>query len=92
MNDVVTKLRELLGSDCITDPALADGYLSDWRGLLRGNAACVLRPRTASSLSQCVRICCDAGVGVVPQGGNTGLVGGSTPDDTGLQSSSAPVP
>ncbi|TFV49683.1 FAD-binding oxidoreductase [Bradyrhizobium niftali] len=85
MNDVVAKLRELLGSDCITDPALADGYLSDWRGLLRGNAACVLRPRTTSLLSRSVRICQEAGVNVVPQGGNTGLVGGSTPDETGLQ-------
>ncbi|MBW5437532.1 FAD-binding oxidoreductase [Bradyrhizobium canariense] len=85
MNDVVARLRELLGSDCITDPALANGYLSDWRGLLRGNAACVLRPRSTSLLSQSVRICRGAGVGVVPQGGNTGLIGGSTPDETGLQ-------
>ncbi|WP_051000382.1 FAD-binding oxidoreductase [Bradyrhizobium diazoefficiens] len=85
MNDVVTRLRELLGSDCITDPALADGYLSDWRGLLRGNAACVLRPRSTDLLSQSVRICHEAGVAIVPQGGNTGLVGGATPDDTGLQ-------
>ncbi|MDA9529946.1 hypothetical protein ACM42_16265 [Bradyrhizobium sp. CCBAU 25338] len=75
----------MLGSDCITDPALADGYLSDWRGLLRGSAACVLRPRTTSMLSRSVRICQEAGVDVVPQGGNTGLVGGSTPDETGLQ-------
>jgi FAD/FMN-containing dehydrogenase len=85
VNDIVDKLRELLGSDCITDPALADGNLADWRGLLRGRALCVLRPRSASSLSQCVRICREARVSVVPQGGNTGLVGGATPDDTGLQ-------
>jgi FAD/FMN-containing dehydrogenase len=85
VNDVVSRLRELLGSDCITDPALADGYLSDWRGLLRGKAACVLRPRSAILLSRSVQICREAGVSIVPQGGNTGLVGGSTPDDTGLQ-------
>ena len=85
MNDVVARLRELLGTDCITDPALADGYLSDWRGLLRGSAACVLRPRSTDLLSQSVRICHEAGVSVVPQGGNTGLVGGATPDNTGLQ-------
>lgn len=85
MNDVVARLRKLLGNDCITDPSLADGYLSDWRGLLRGKAACVLRPRSASLLAQSVRICQEAGVSMVPQGGNTGLVGGSTPDATGLQ-------
>ena len=77
-NDVVIKLRELLGSDCITDPALTDGYLSDWRGLLRGT-------KSASLVSQSVRICREANVGVVPQGGNTGLVGGATPDESGLQ-------
>ncbi|WP_210418991.1 FAD-binding oxidoreductase [Bradyrhizobium sp. NAS80.1] len=85
MNDVVSKLRNLLGSDCITDPAVTDGYLWDWRGLLRGSAACVLRPRSANLLSQSVRICREAGVSIVPQGGNTGLVGGATPDDIGLQ-------
>jgi FAD/FMN-containing dehydrogenase len=85
VNDVVTRLRELLASDCITDPALADGYLSDWRGLLRGKATCVLRPKSTDLLSQSVRICHEAGVAVVPQGGNTGLVGGATPDDTGFQ-------
>nr|WP_256468811.1 FAD-binding oxidoreductase [Bradyrhizobium sp. 173] len=53
--------------------------------MLRGSAACVLRPRTTSLLSRSVRICQEAGVDVVPQGGNTGLVGGSTPDETGLQ-------
>ncbi|XSC47547.1 FAD-binding oxidoreductase [Bradyrhizobium sp. RDT10] len=75
----------MLGSGCITDPELADGYLTDWRGLLRGRATCVLKPNSIELLSQCVRICRDAGIGIVPQGGNTGLVGGATPDDSGLQ-------
>jgi FAD/FMN-containing dehydrogenase len=85
MNDAVGKLRDLLGSGCITDPEVADAYLSDWRGLMRGRAACVLRPSSVELLAQCVRICRQAGIGIVPQGGNTGLVGGATPDDTGLQ-------
>ncbi len=41
MNEIVGKLRELLGSGSITDAALMDSYLTDWRGLLRG--ACVVR-------------------------------------------------
>lgn len=85
MNAAVSKLRELLGSGCITDPEVADTYLSDWRGLLRGRAVCVLRPNSVALLAQCVRICREAGIGIVPQGGNTGLVGGATPDDSGLQ-------
>jgi FAD/FMN-containing dehydrogenase len=85
MNEIVGKLRDLLGSGCITDQALADSYLTDWRGLLRGQAACVLRPNSVELLSQCILICREAGVSVVPQGGNTGLAGGATPDETGLQ-------
>lgn len=85
MNDVVDRFRELLGSGCMTDPDLTAGYLSDWRGLLRGRAKCVLRPDSVELLAQCIRICHEAGISVVPQGGNTGLAGAATPDDTGLQ-------
>lgn len=85
VNDVVDRFRELLGSGCMTDPELTASYLSDWRGLLRGRAACVLRPGSVELLSACIRICHEAGVSVVPQGGNTGLVGAATPGETGNQ-------
>lgn len=85
MNDVVDRFRDLLGSGCMTDPELIASYLSDWRGLLRGRAACVLRPRSVELLSACIRVCHEAGVSVVPQGGNTGLVGAATPDESGMQ-------
>jgi FAD/FMN-containing dehydrogenase len=85
VNDVIARLRKLLGPDCITDLALAEGFLSDWRGLFHGNAACVLRPRSTDLLAQSLRICHESGAAIVPQGGNTGLVGGATPDNTGLQ-------
>lgn len=85
MNDVVDRFRDLLGAGCLTDPDLTAGYLSDWRGLLRGRARCVLRPGSVELLAQCIRICHETGISVVPQGGNTGLAGAATPDDTGLQ-------
>lgn len=85
MSDVVDRFRDLLGSGCMTDPELTAGYLSDWRGLLRGKANCVLRPGSVDLLAQCIRICHEAGINVVPQGGHTGLAGAATPDDTGLQ-------
>lgn len=85
MNDVVDRFRDLLGTGCITDPELTAGYLSDWRGLLRGQAKCVLRPSSVDLLAQCIRICHEAGISVVPQGGLTGLAGAATPDDTGIQ-------
>jgi hypothetical protein len=52
MNEIVGKLHERLGSGCITDQALADSYLTDWRGLLRGQPACVLRPNFVNLLSR----------------------------------------
>lgn len=85
VNAAVGKLQELLGNGCITDPGLAATYLSDWRGVLHGRAACILKPSSAEMLSECVRICREAGMSIVPQGGNTGLAGAATPDNTGLQ-------
>ena len=85
VKDLVGELRELLGSGCITDPEIMEAYLTDWRGISLGRAVCVVRPASVDLLSRCVRICSDAGVGIVPQGGNTGLVGGSVPHDRGDQ-------
>ncbi|HEX6103452.1 MAG TPA: FAD-binding oxidoreductase [Alphaproteobacteria bacterium] len=60
-------------------------YLTDWRGLFQGRAPLVLRPDTTERVSEIVRLCAEARVGIVPQGGNTGLVGGSVPDASGGQ-------
>ncbi len=60
-------------------------YARDWRGLYQGNAAAVLRPADTAALAACVRLCAQAGVAMVPQGGNTGLVGGATPSALGTQ-------
>lgn len=85
MRTVVEQLKELLGPQCITDPEIAQQYLSDWRGLVHGSAACVLRPSSTKALSQAVQICHAMGTAMVPQGGNTGLVGAATPDASGKQ-------
>src|SRR5690606_7179702 len=53
---------------------------SDWRGLYRGNAQAVVRPRRTEEVAQCLALCQQAGVPVVPRGGNTGMCGGATPD------------
>jgi FAD/FMN-containing dehydrogenase len=60
-------------------------YLTDWRGLYRGRAPLVLRPAGTGQVAEIVRLCAEAGIGIVPQGGNTGLVGGSVPDASGTQ-------
>lgn len=60
-------------------------YLVEWRGLYEGTSPMVLRPLDAASLAQIVRIADETGTGLVPQGGNTGLVGGQIPDASGTQ-------
>ncbi|MFJ1300579.1 FAD-binding oxidoreductase [Pseudomonadota bacterium AL_CKDN230030165-1A_HGKHYDSX7] len=79
--DFSLQLRNALGPDVVlTDPAAIEPWLSDWRGLYRGHAQAVLRPRTTAEVAQALALCQAAGVPVVPRGGNTGLCGGATPD------------
>lgn len=54
-------------------------YNLDWMGSYRGSSSLVLRPKTTAEVSEILRYCNDRRLAVVPQGGNTGLVGGSTP-------------
>ena len=60
-------------------------YATDWRGVFRGRTRAVLRPRSTAEVAACVRACAEAEVAIVPQGGNTGLVGGATPDGSGRE-------
>ncbi|HVQ09482.1 MAG TPA: FAD-binding oxidoreductase [Allosphingosinicella sp.] len=57
--------------------------LSDWRGRYHGAAAALLSPATTAEVVTIVRACAEAGVPLVPQGGNTSMVGGATPDASG---------
>ncbi|RMZ54381.1 hypothetical protein APUTEX25_001957, partial [Auxenochlorella protothecoides] len=70
----------ILGSGgVITDPHEVDPYNRDWMGKYRGRGRCVLRPRSTAQVSALLRHCSARRLAVVPQGGNTGLVGGSVP-------------
>ena len=60
-------------------------WLTDWRGKYHGRAAAMLSPATTEEVAAVVRLCRDAGVALVPQGGNSGMVGGATPDASGDQ-------
>jgi hypothetical protein len=66
---------------------LADGDLSaweqDWRRRWRGRALAVVRPGSTAEVAAVVRACATQGLSIVPQGGNTGLVGGGVPDEAG---------
>lgn len=55
------------------------GYLTDWTGRWTGFAVAVVRPLTTDEVAAVVGLCADEGIAICPQGGNTGLVGGSIP-------------
>src|SRR5690606_8170802 len=61
----------------------ADSYVTDWRGRYIGSALAVVKPGTTEELAQLVRWCVAHKIPMVPQGGNTGLCGGATPDSSG---------
>jgi FAD/FMN-containing dehydrogenase len=80
---------EILRSICGQAHVLTEGDLSawevDWRKRSYGKALAVVRPGNTEEVAQVVKACLAARVSLVPQGGNTGLVVGSTPDDSGTQ-------
>ncbi len=81
-------LQDIVGAGQVLT-AVADmaPYLTDWRGRYSGAALCVVRPGNTEEVARVVARCAEAGVAVVAQGGNTGLVGGATPlaGDSGAQ-------
>ena len=72
-------LRDILGDRLLTDPDMCAGFAVDWTGRYSGPVLAVARPNTTDEVADILRICNDQQIPVVPQGGNTGLVGGSVP-------------
>ncbi len=85
MNMLIDQLRQLVGDGNV----LCDGDLiaweQDWRKRSRGKALAVVRPGSTAEVAQVVKACAAARTSIVPQGGNTGMVVGSTPDASGTQ-------
>jgi FAD/FMN-containing dehydrogenase len=79
-------LRAIVGErGIVADPADHEPFVADWRGQYRGRAACVVKPGSTAEVAQVVALLAGAGVGIVPQGGNTSLCGASVPDGSGTQ-------
>ncbi|HEY9109687.1 MAG TPA: FAD-binding oxidoreductase [Roseateles sp.] len=78
-------LRERLGEAGLLVGRDLARYENDWRKRYVGHALAVARPASTEEVAAVMKLCHEHRVAVVPQGGNTGLVGGSTPDDTGRQ-------
>jgi FAD/FMN-containing dehydrogenase len=76
-------LASIVGEAHVLTGDAAAPYLTDWRGRFTGKALAVVRPESTQQVANVVRACAERGNPVVPQGGNTGLCGGATPDDSG---------
>ena len=83
MDAFLDAVRAIVGpTHCLCGEAAAP-YLTDWRGRYTGSARAVAFPADTAEVAALVRVCVDADVPIVPQGGNTGLCGGATPLDDG---------
>jgi FAD/FMN-containing dehydrogenase len=79
-NEAIDALGEFVGkSNVLTSPEDTKPYFTDWRKQYSATAECVVRPANTAEVARVVALCAREGVAVVPQGGNTGLVGGSVP-------------
>ena len=78
--EVIERLKAVVGpAGYLDDPADIAPYCKSFRDDWVGHVPLVLRPQSTEEVAGIVRICAEAGVGIVPQGGNTGLTGGSQP-------------
>ena len=73
------------GRNVFTAPEDTERYRVEWRGLFHGKPAAVVRPGTVEEVAAIVRLARETATPIVPQGGNTGLVGGQVPDDSGRE-------
>lgn len=82
--DFLAEAAALLGPRGLTtDPERMDAWLTDWRGRYTGRALALASPASTAEVAALVRLCGRHGVPVVPQGGNSGMAGGATPDASG---------
>ncbi|MCQ4310435.1 FAD-binding oxidoreductase [Pseudomonas stutzeri] len=85
-DEFIREIETIVGaSGIVRDAERMQSYLSDWRNAYRGKATLVVRPASTDEVAAVVRLCHEHQVALVPQGGNTGLCGGSIPDVSGTQ-------
>ncbi len=82
---LIVALRAIVGAANVLHEGDLSAWEIDWRRRWRGRALAVVRPGSTAEVAAVVERCAAHGVPIVPQGGNTGLVGGGVPDATGSQ-------
>ena len=84
--NALSELRSILGPKGYSDDQdVISPWLTDWRGRFTGAAAALLSPATTEEVTAIVRIAAKYGLSLVPQGGNSGMVAGATPNSSGDQ-------
>src|SRR5215467_5314540 len=79
-DNLLARFAAIVGEKyAVTDPAMQEPYLKEMRDLYHGRSAMVLRPGTVGEVSQILKLANETKTAIVPQGGNTGLVGGQIP-------------
>ncbi len=85
MHALIASLQHTVGAAHVLTEGDLTAYEQDWRRRVRGKALAVVRPGNTQEVAAVVRACAAAGAPIVPQGGNTGLSVGSTPDGSGRE-------
>jgi FAD/FMN-containing dehydrogenase len=84
--DLLDSLKAVVGPrGFLDDPADTAPYVTEARGRFVGRCRAVIRPASTAEVAEVVRLCAEAGQAIVPQGGNTSLVGGSIPFESGTE-------
>ena len=85
MPDLIEQLRQIVGAPHVLTEGDLSAWEQDWRRRVHGKALAVVRPASTQEVAAVVKACAAAGAPMVPQGGNTGLSVGSTPDTSGRE-------
>lgn len=92
VEDVPAILGHAVGErGLVTEESDLEPYCHDWLHMFNGRPLCVVLPQNTREVAEVVRLRAAAGIALVPHGGNTGLSGGATPDDSGHQWSAQPA-
>lgn len=86
MSAILDRMAGIVGAkNIITDADAMVPYLKEWRDLFRGKAQGIVRPGSTAEVAELVKLAAETGTVLVPQGGNTGLVGGQIPISEGRE-------
>ncbi len=78
--ELIARFRAIVGDKyAVTEPADVAPYVTEERGLFHGHSPLILRPGSTAEVSAICKLATEQKIALVPQGGNTGLVGGQTP-------------